>query len=176
MFDKEILLKMLEMSQSYYHTQIFQKMLDEYNNNEPLIAFMKNNGVYDCTSESDITYHFAYDYYMNKIHLQVIQHDGSILLECEFEKSEELDEVFEKNSDLEIRICSVCGKPITEGYTNNDGDFYYCSDSEFENYMDLTYGEGKWRPEETGLKNWCYEYLEDDDEWYPQSSYYTDFC
>ena len=47
---------------------------------------------------------------------------------------------------------------------NDDGYFHFCSDSEFENYMDLTYGEGKWRPEETGLKNWCYEYLEEDDE------------
>ncbi len=53
---------------------------------------------YMTVPQCDITYHFAYDYYMHKIHIQVIQYDGSILLESEFEKSEELDEVFEENS------------------------------------------------------------------------------
>ena len=30
--------------------------------------------------------------------------------------------------DENIRICSVCGKEMSEGYFNEDSEEYYCSD------------------------------------------------
>lgn len=53
--------------------------------------------------------------------------------------------------DLEhIRICSECGKPMTEGYCIEDGAEYYCSeeclhenltDKEYENLYDEGRGD-----------------------------------
>lgn len=179
MFDKEVLLKLLKEVHSYNLKQIFQKMLNQYDLDEPLVAFMKNNGEYECESVNNLKYHFVYDYLTHKIHLQIIEPDHSFLFKCSFKTSEELEEIIEnepKCMDEKIRVCSICGKPITEGYTNEDGDFYFCSDSEFVDFMNETYGEGRWRPEETGYEGWCYEVFDEEDGWCPQSSYYTDFC
>lgn len=41
------------------------------------------------------------------------------------------------------RICSVCGKPVTAGMTNADGDFYVHEEC-FEKYMDEAYGKHQW--------------------------------
>lgn len=169
MFDKEILTRLTKENLRYDLKQVFQKMLNEYDLNEPFIAFMKINGEYECVSEDNTIYHFSYDYHTHTVYLEIVQSDA-LNSQYKFKNTKKLDSL-----NLNIRICSVCGKPITEGYTNDDGDFYYCSDAEFIRYMDELYGEGKWRPEETGNKDWCYEYF-DNDEWYPQLSYYTDFC
>lgn len=42
-----------------------------------------------------------------------------------------------------IRKCTVCGKPIRDGMTNDGGDFYIHEEC-FEKYMDETYGKHKW--------------------------------
>jgi len=56
--------------------------------------------------------------------------------------------------DLEhIRVCSECGKPITEGFCIEDGAEYYCSedclhknlsDEEYENLYDDGRGNSYW--------------------------------
>ena len=55
--------------------------------------------------------------------------------------------------DLHIRVCSECGKPITEGFCIEDGAEYYCSedclhknlsDEEYENLYDEGRGNSYW--------------------------------
>ncbi len=38
--------------------------------------------------------------------------------------------------DDDIRICSVCGKVMTEGFCIGDGESYYCSDVCLETEID----------------------------------------
>lgn len=42
------------------------------------------------------------------------------------------------------RTCSVCGKKVTEGMTDDYGSFYCHEGKCFEEYMNETFGEGQW--------------------------------
>lgn len=77
---------------------------------------------------------------------------------------------------MKIRICSRCGRPIREGYTNDGGWFYNCEEC-FPLEMDEVYGKGNWRPIDTGCANsegGYYEYLMHG-EWHDDASYYTEW-
>lgn len=42
------------------------------------------------------------------------------------------------------RICEICGKPVREGMTTADGDFYVHEKKCFPKFMDKIYGKHKW--------------------------------
>lgn len=55
-----------------------------------------------------------------------------------------------------MKICEVCGKPITFGcMTNECGDFYIHEGRCFEKYMDKEYGKGKWMGLGNGEEDGC---------------------
>ena len=43
-----------------------------------------------------------------------------------------------------MRTCIVCGKKLTAGMTDNEGDFYAHEGKCFNKYMDEVYGKHKW--------------------------------
>ena len=43
-----------------------------------------------------------------------------------------------------MRICSTCGKQVTEGMTMDGGEFYAHEGKCFNKYMNKTYGKHKW--------------------------------
>ena len=53
-------------------------------------------------------------------------------------------EIIEDNHGIEIRFCEECGKPFDAGFIAGDGDWYCCEEC-FDDAMNTTYGEGKWR-------------------------------
>lgn len=75
---------------------------------------------------------------------------------------------------IEIRFCEECGKPFDAGFIAGDGDWYCCG-SCFDDAMDKTYGEGKWRPtDEEGEYGGFYESF-DGNVWEDTSIYYTEW-
>ncbi len=46
--------------------------------------------------------------------------------------------------EFDMRICEICGKKVTDGMTNDCGDFYVHEGKCFEKYMDKVYGKHKW--------------------------------
>ena len=60
---------------------------------------------------------------------------------------DEILDIVEKeldDSEKNDRTCSICGKPVFAGMTDECGSFY-CHEGEcFEKYMDANYGKGKW--------------------------------
>lgn len=94
-------------------------------------------------------------------------------------KSEyDLMDIYETDTNLEIRICDICGSPMQSGYTDDVGDFHCCSDECFEKDMNERYGDGKWRKNKNGMVNSLggyYEYLNINNRWVPEPSYYTEW-
>lgn len=89
---------------------------------------------------------------------------------------DELCEYLYVNYNMEIRFCDYCGTIMQAGYTDDDGDFYNCEDC-FELDMNERYGEGNWREldEENDLGGY-YEFRKDENsEWQPEPSYYTEW-
>lgn len=43
-----------------------------------------------------------------------------------------------------MRVCTICGKPITSGMTNETGDFYIHEGKCFNKYMNNVYGKHRW--------------------------------
>ena len=75
---------------------------------------------------------------------------------------------------IEIRFCEECGKPFDAGFIAGDGDWYCCG-SCFNDAMDKTYGEGKWRPtDEEGEYGGFYESF-NGNVWEDTSIYYTEW-
>lgn len=75
---------------------------------------------------------------------------------------------------IEIRFCEECGKPFDAGFIAGDGDWYCCGGC-FDEAMDKTYGEGKWRPtNEEGEYGGFYESF-DGNVWGDTSIYYTEW-
>lgn len=76
----------------------------------------------------------------------------------------------------EIRFCSICGRPMDRGFT--DENTYICSETEFILYMDETYGKRSWKAttEEIIGDDGCYVYQENEDsEWEDTGWYYTEW-
>jgi hypothetical protein len=79
-----------------------------------------------------------------------------------------------EHDKIEIRFCEECGKPFDAGFIAGDGDWYCCG-SCFDDAMDKTYGEGKWRPtDEEGEYGGFYESF-DGNVWEDTSIYYTEW-
>lgn len=75
---------------------------------------------------------------------------------------------------IEIRFCEECGKPFDAGFIAGDGDWYCCG-SCFDDAMDKTYGEGKWRPtDEEGEWGGFYESF-DGNVWEDTGIFYTEW-
>ena len=83
-------------------------------------------------------------------------------------------EIIEDNHGIEIRFCEECGKPFDAGFIAGDGDWYCCEEC-FDDAMNTTYGEGKWRStKDEGEYGGYYEAF-DGDEWVDTSIYYTEW-
>ena len=75
---------------------------------------------------------------------------------------------------IEIRFCEECGKPFDAGFIAGDGDWYCCGGC-FDDAMDKTYGEGKWRPtDEEGEYGGFYESF-DGNVWEDTGIFYTEW-
>lgn len=105
-------------------------------------------------------------------------HVGKTNKMYQIKREDDLIDIYETDTNLEVRICNVCGSPMQSGYTCDGGVFYACSDECFKKDMDAQYGEGNWRANETGKENELggyYEYLEENGTWQPEPSYYTEW-
>ena len=91
----------------------------------------------------------------------------------DYEIENAIAEILEDHK-IEIRFCEECGKPFDKGFIAGDGDWYCCG-SCFDDAMDQTYGEGKWRPtDEEGEYGGFYENF-DGNVWVDTSIYYTEW-
>ena len=95
----------------------------------------------------------------------------------------DLIDYIEEKYKAEIRICDYCGGVMQSGMTDDEADFYNHVEC-FDKDMDERYGKGNWRniPEDENgevNENWLggfYEYREDENsEWEPEPSYYTEW-
>ena len=85
----------------------------------------------------------------------------------------DIAEALEENG-IEIRFCEECGKPFDTGFIAGDGDWYCCGGC-FDDAMDQTYGEGKWRPtDEEGEWGGFYESF-DGNVWEDTGIFYTEW-
>ena len=76
--------------------------------------------------------------------------------------------------DLPFRVCQVCGSPMSEGFTDELGQTYFCEEEEFVSDMNAQYGDGNWRVEPTGKRDWLYEFRENESSvWRPEPSFWT---
>ena len=98
-----------------------------------------------------------------------------VLSEHGGEKIDIIAKIENRSGVMNIKeICEECGKPFDAGFIGGDGDWYCCG-SCFDDAMDKTYGEGKWRPtDEEGEYGGFYENF-DGDEWVDTSIYYTEW-
>ena len=90
-----------------------------------------------------------------------------------YEVENAIAEILE-DQKIEIRFCEECGKPFDAGFIAGDGDWYCCEEC-FDDAMNTTYGEGKWRPtKDEGEYGGYYESF-DGDEWVDTSIFYTEW-
>lgn len=97
----------------------------------------------------------------------------------EIKDERDLIDFYENDTKFEVRICSVCGKPMFDGFTDDLGTFYACDEDCFEKYMNSQYGEGNWRVEEldgriANEEGGYYEYFKND-KWNSDGSFYTEW-
>lgn len=75
----------------------------------------------------------------------------------------------------EMTFCDYCEKPVIFGMTDDFGDCHVHEEC-FDNYMNKTYGKGKWKPTEDGKEDeygGYYLFLNDKDEWEGTGIFYT---
>lgn len=105
--------------------------------------YVKNNG--SCNAGE---FYFMYDSIQNTIEV-VDNENGEYALQNINVSA--IDDIIEDCFSIEsvdaflnhVRFCSICGRPMDRGYT--DEDSWICSDSEFALMMDETYGINNWR-------------------------------
>lgn len=112
----------------------------------------------------------------NSLELILILENGSRYI---IDDESDIQDILERELNQEIRFCDVCGCPMDTGFTDDDADFYNCEDC-FPKDMDERYGKDKWREysSEDGDCNSLggfYEYMNEDGEWEPEPSYYTEW-
>ena len=72
-----------------------------------------------------------------------------------------------------LRICMVCGRPLTQGYTD-EGDFY-CCEEHFNDAMESYFSENYREVENDGCGGY-YEYWDEyRDRYAPTGVYYTEW-
>lgn len=79
--------------------------------------------------------------------------------------------------ESEMTFCDYCGKPVILGMTDDLGDCHVHEEC-FDNYMNKTYGKGKWKPTEDGEEDeygGYYLFLNDKDEWEGTGIFYTEW-
>lgn len=76
------------------------------------------------------------------------------------------------NYGLNFRICDECGKPIEEGYYNEDAELYACCDGCFKKQMNRTYKDG-WKMEVKG--DTYYAFYDMKEGWNDITVYYTEW-
>lgn len=129
---------------------------------------------------------YEHDFMGRAFELELNDIDDQILLGCNgdwvtinakqkgWTIENDIREILEDNYGIEIRFCEECGIPFDAGFIAGDGDWYCCEDC-FDDAMNTTYGEGKWRPsEDEGENGGWYESLEED-EWVDTGIYYTEW-
>lgn len=79
------------------------------------------------------------------------------------------------NYGLDFRVCDECGKPMEDGYYNEDVEFCACSDDCFKKQMDEAY-DRVWRKTEDEREGKYYEaYDVDTKTWEDVNAYYTEW-
>ena len=87
----------------------------------------------------------------------------------------EIQDILYDEYNTEIRFCSECGVPYDAGYMQGDGEWYFCEEC-FEDAMNESYGEVKWRPSDSeGEYGGWYEYKTDSGEWEDTGIFYTEW-
>ena len=77
--------------------------------------------------------------------------------------------------ESEMTFCNYCGKPIIFGMTDDLGDCHVHEEC-FDNYMNKTYGKGKWKSTENGEEDeygGYYLFLNNKGEWEGTGIFYT---
>lgn len=133
---------------------------------DKLIEFLKKAKTYDVG-------HFSFFYNMEENSVLMI--DTATGKNHKFNSKEDLGNIIDEQ-DLQLRICDGCGAPMVEGWTDNEGTTYFCTEQEFSKDMDERYGVGNWRREPSGACDWAYEYRNDANApWLPEPSYFTEW-
>ena len=84
-----------------------------------------------------------------------------------------INQTIEENLNRDFRICSRCGKKISNGRT--DEVDYWC-DVCFDTYMNETFGPGRWTGvSEENDKGGYYWYLDDYGNWQSLNIYWTEW-
>lgn len=90
--------------------------------------------------------------------------------------SEEALQDLVSEKEYPLRVCSACGAPMQEGWTDEEESTYFCSENEFFKDMDARYGRENWRREPSGKKEWMFEYRTDTfSSWHPEPSFHTEW-
>lgn len=135
---------------------------------DQFLNFMRKTGSYQLRD-----YSFCYDLEAGRVLMEYLGGQSS-LTDHGYVSQTELEEYLKDNNLDNLRFCSICGAPMQSGYT--DEDIYIDTDLEFRGYMNQTYGDGKWRAEPTGGKEWNYEYLDEEPGiWRPSPFYWTEW-
>lgn len=77
----------------------------------------------------------------------------------------------------EMTFCDYCRKPVIFGMTDYFEDCHVHEEC-FDNYMNKTYGKGKWKPTENGEEDeygGYYLFLNDKNEWEGTGIFYTEW-
>lgn len=80
--------------------------------------------------------------------------------------------------ESEMTFCNYCGKPVIFGMTDDYYGGCHVHEECFDNYMNKTYGKGKWKPTEDGEEDeygGYYLFLNDKNEWVGTGIYYTEW-
>ena len=72
----------------------------------------------------------------------------------------------------DIRVCSVCGNLMFDGWTDLRS-LYACCPNCFKDYMDKTYGKDNWRSCELNSEDGYWEIQNSNNEWIDVGYYYT---
>lgn len=80
--------------------------------------------------------------------------------------------------ESEMTFCNVCGKPVIFGMTDDYYGGCHVHEECFDNYMNKTYGKGKWKPTEDGEEDeygGYYLFLNNKGEWEGTGIFYTEW-
>lgn len=136
-----------------------------------VVDYLKEHGKYEHDFEGR-----AFELILKGNQILLNYSDGWAVIRTDlkdYEVENAIAEILEEHN-IEIRFCEECGKPFDAGFIAGDGDWYCCGGC-FDDAMDKTYGEGKWRPtDEEGEYGGFYENF-DGNVWVDTSIYYTEW-
>lgn len=135
---------------------------------DQVVSYIERHGHVD-------TLHF--DFFNNPIEGKIEIHDTQVGDYVTGYKITPIEDIADQFSNKEsrrlfqntVRFCEECGRPISKGYTNEEG--FLCDNAEFAIHMDSVYGQGKWFSGPDGY----YALDEKDGQYKPTGWYITDF-